>query len=270
MPHLRVAEVAVHYRETGRGAPVVLLHGGGSSGAQWKRVCDLLADRYRMITVDHYGHGGTDRWKGPQTARTHDAEAALVSEVIAHIGEPAHVVGHSYGGGVALRLALADPGKLRSLVLVEPQVLSILKHGGESGLFSDYREFAMSFIRDANAGDSEGAWARFLEGNGAPVPWQNLTPEVRSRFLAMTDSLISAWYANVNHDTTPDQCRSLNIPATLLRGETTRQIYRRITELLSEVLPLAHLQVLPGAGHMSPLTHPEAVANALAAHLHRN
>jgi pimeloyl-ACP methyl ester carboxylesterase len=266
MAHLKVGNVQVHYREIGQGPSVVLLHGGGSSGAQWKQVCHRLSNRYRMITVDHYGHGGTDVWRGPANEHTHDAEADLVSELISHLGEPAHVVGHSYGGGVALRLALAAPGWVRSLVLVEPQALSILAHGGEASLLSGYRQETLDFIRDVKAGDRAGAWARFLEGNDAPVLWPQLTPEAQSHFLAMTDNLIPAGYANLNHDTTPEQCMGLALPALLLHGDATRPVYRRVTELLAGFLPGAKLQVLPAAGHMSPLTHPEAIADAIAEH----
>jgi pimeloyl-ACP methyl ester carboxylesterase len=266
MPHLKVGDVQVHYREIGHGPSVVLLPGGGASGAQWKQVCNRLCDRYRLITVDHYGHGGTDVWPGPANEHTHDAEAELVRNVISHVGEPAHVVGHSYGGGVALRLALAAPGCVRSLVLLEPYALSILEHGGEAGLISDHRQATLKFIRDIQAGDCAGAWARFLEGNDAPVLWPRLPPEAQSRLLAMTDSLVLFGYAVLNHDTTPEQCRGLTLPVLLLHGAATRPMFRRITELLAGFLPAAKLHVLPAAGHMSPLTHPEAIAAALVEH----
>ena len=102
---LTVDGIAVRYRETGSGAPVVLLHGGGSSGAQWRRVCEILKDRYRMITANQFGHGGTEPWPGPPERLSHEAEATLVRAVISKVGGSVHLVGHSYGGGVALRLA---------------------------------------------------------------------------------------------------------------------------------------------------------------------
>jgi pimeloyl-ACP methyl ester carboxylesterase len=267
MATLSMDGIAVHYRESGSGDPVVLLHGGGSSGAQWKGVCGLLADRFRTITIDHYGHGGTAPWPGPPEARSHDAEAELVRGVIERVGEPAHLVGHSYGGGVALRMALLCSGPLRSLTLLEPIALSILRHRGEHALARDYEDFARSFIRDVAAGDVEGAWERFLDGNGEPGTWERTPPEARAKFVAMTPAIASGWYANLNHDTAPDDCGAIALPTLLLHGERTKPHFRRITELLAEHIPAARLQVLPGAGHMSPLTHPQAVAEALAAHL---
>jgi pimeloyl-ACP methyl ester carboxylesterase len=267
MPHLHSNGIAVHFRRGGSGPPVVLLHGGGSSGAQWKRVGDLLGDRYTVVTMDHYGHGGTEPWPGVPEARSHEAEAELVRAVMAHLDEPVHLVGHSYGGGVALRLAVQSPLLLRSLALLEPIALSVLTHRGEGELAQGYREFALAFLRDVEAGDPAGAWERFLDGNAGAGSWARTKPEARERFLAMTDAVASAWHANLNHATTPEECRALRLPTLMLCGECTPRHFRRITELLAELLPAARLEVLPGAGHMSPLTHPEPVAAALAAHL---
>jgi pimeloyl-ACP methyl ester carboxylesterase len=269
MPHLHSNGIAVHFRRGGNGPPMVLLHGGGSSGAQWKRVGDLLGDRYTLVTMDHYGHGGTDPWPGVPEDRSHEAEAELVRAVIAHVDEPVHLVGHSYGGGVALRLAVQSPEMLRSLVLLEPIAPSVLTHAGEDELVRGYRAFAEAFLRDVAAGDPERAWERFLDGNGEPGTWARMAPEARARFVAITDAAASCWHANLSHATTPAECRALALPTLLLYGERTRPHFRRITELLAALLPSARLEVLPGAGHMSPLTHPEPVAAALAAHLER-
>ncbi len=267
MATLNVGGTRVAYRETGSGPPVVLLHGGGSSGAQWKAVCERLAPRYRTVTVDHYGHGGTDPWPGAPEARSHDAEAALVRAVIERLGEPVHLVGHSYGGGVAVRFALRHRESLRSLTLLEPIALSLLERAGERALAEGYRQFARAFIRDVAAGDVSGAWQRFLDGDGEPGGWAALTEAARAKFLGLTGAVVSCWYANLSDDTTLEECRTLTLPALLLYGERTRPHFRRIAELLAELLPAARLQVLPGAGHLSPLTHPALVAAALAPHL---
>lgn len=267
MAELRVDAIRVHYRESGRGPPVVLLHGGGSSGAQWRGVVRLLEHRYRLVTVDHYGHGGTDPWPGPPEARTHDAEALLVRAVMDTLGGPVHLVGHSYGGGVALRLVQQAPEAVRSLVLLEPIALSILEHQGEGGLADTYREFARAFIRDARAGELERAWERFIDGNGEPGNWACLDAAARERFIAMTEHIVSGWHANLNHATTPAECRGIALSTLLLHGERTRPHFQRIPELLAELIPQSRPQVLPDAGHMASITHPHAVAGALAAHL---
>jgi pimeloyl-ACP methyl ester carboxylesterase len=266
MPHLHVSGTSVHYREQGSGPAVVLLHGGGSSGAQWREVCALLAPRFRMVTMDHYGHGGTDPWPGPPEARTHEAEAALVRALLARLGEPAHLVGHSYGGGVALRLALSGPEGLRSLTLIEPIALSLLREGGEFALYEHYRDFALSFQRDVAAGEVARAWENFIDGNDAPGRWAALEDSAREGFLSLTDTIVSGWHANLSHATSPAECRALGLPVLLIHGERTQPHFRRMTELLAEHIPACRQVVLPGAGHMSPLSHAQALADELAGH----
>jgi pimeloyl-ACP methyl ester carboxylesterase len=112
MPTTNCQGVNVHYSVSGAGEPVVFLHGVASSGAQWKRTADLLGDGFRLVAVDHYGHGRTDPWPDAPENLTHDEEASLVAAVIEEVGPAVHLVGHSYGGGVALRLLLKGGARL--------------------------------------------------------------------------------------------------------------------------------------------------------------
>src|SRR5215212_8645123 len=92
---------SVEYTEQGSGEPVVLLHSSGASGAQWRALAERLSARYRVIAPDLYGYGGTAGWAGRGTfCLAH--EAALVRGLMERLDEPAHLVGHSYGGAVAM------------------------------------------------------------------------------------------------------------------------------------------------------------------------
>lgn len=268
MAELTIGGSRVHYRETGTGPPVVLLHSGGSSGAQWRRVCDLLAAYCRAVTLDFFGHGGTGPWPREAEARTHDADAELVSAMIDHIGgRPAHVVGHSYGGGVAVRLAVTKPGAARSLVLIEPQCWSMLRHGGERVHYDETCDKARYFIAQVRAGRAEEGWRSFIDSNNGAGFWDRMPEDARARMLAMTDGAMSEYHACLNHSTTPDDCRGIGVPTLVLVGARTVPRYRRMTELVAEHIPGARLEVLPEAGHMSPLTHPDVVAAAIERHL---
>jgi lipase len=268
MAELTVDGIRVHYREAGVGPAVVLLHAGGGSGAQWRRVAERLADRWRLVTLDFFGHGGTDNWPGSPEARTHEAEAALVRAVIAQLGgRPAHVVGHSYGGGVALRLAVTDAGVVRSLVLIEPQCWSMLRHGGERAHYEAACATADRFLGETKAGRPEAGWRDFIDDNNGPGAWARLPEAARARLLASTEGIASAYYANLSHSTTPAECRAIRAPTLVLHGAATLPRYRRMTELVAEAIPGARLDVLAEAGHMSPLSHPDLVAAAVERHL---
>ena len=263
MPYLKVEGIKVHYRETGSGRPLVLLHGGGSSGAQWRGVTEILAVRYRIITMDHYGHGGTDPWPGSPETLSHDAEAPLVKAVIAKAGEPVHLVGHSYGGGVALRLVLQNEPGILSLTLMEPQAISVLQHAKEYAFYQESRDLCAAFIATVKAGRAEEGWESFIDSNSNPGTWNSYPEDTRNKFLSMTDSVFSSYYAVMNHPTTLEELNTIVLPAAAIYGETTSPRLRRLTEIIAREIPNCGLEMISGAGHMSPITHPEAVAEKL-------
>src|SRR5262245_36465674 len=114
--------VRAFYQTWGHGQPIMLLHSGGSSSAQWTKVAEQLSANHKMIAPDFLGFGATEAW--PELgALTHDLQADLVAEVmrsedIAVID----IVGHSYGGATAIRLLVGRPELARSLILIEPIV----------------------------------------------------------------------------------------------------------------------------------------------------
>jgi len=104
MSSIEIGGAHVAYCEQGSGEPVLLLHSSGSSGAQWRALIDRLSPRFRVIAPDLYGCGRTAPWPGGGAFQlAHEAEIACA--LLGRIGEPAHIVGHSYGGATALHLA---------------------------------------------------------------------------------------------------------------------------------------------------------------------
>src|SRR5512144_3434751 len=104
----------VFVREAGTGPAVVCIHASASSSAQWRPLMDRLAGRFRTLAVDLYGSGRSPRWPDDRPLSLAD-EVALLEPVLAAAGDGFHLVGHSYGGAVALTAALAEPGRLRPL-----------------------------------------------------------------------------------------------------------------------------------------------------------
>jgi (E)-2-((N-methylformamido)methylene)succinate hydrolase len=100
----------------GAGETVVLLHGLGGSAANWAEVVDRLVPGRRVLAVDLPGHGGSDPL--PRGAVLDDYADAVAGAIEGRDGAPALVVGHSFGGQVALRLAVRHPRLVRGLVLV--------------------------------------------------------------------------------------------------------------------------------------------------------
>ena len=109
----------VAYVEQGNGQPVVVLHSSTGSKGQWRTALAEWTERYRVIAPDLLGYGDTDSWHRPRVLTLAD-EVEIVAAVIARADRPVHLVGHSYGGAVALHTALALGPRVASLCLIEP------------------------------------------------------------------------------------------------------------------------------------------------------
>jgi pimeloyl-ACP methyl ester carboxylesterase len=242
------------------------LHSGGASSTQWRRIAPLLSDKYRLIAPDLFGFGDTGQWKG-STPLTHDLQADLVEAVIAAtLSAPVDLVGHSYGGATAVRLAVRRPQLLRRLVLIEP-ILPTLLREDEPELFEEYRRVAEGFMEYVEADHAPDAWALFLDYRNGRGTWENMAETARARFLAQTVQTVEGFRSNLNNPTTLAECQGLRLPTMIVCGAETRKPDETVTRILDEAIPNSRYVSIPEAAHMSPLTHPDAVAEAVHAHL---
>ena len=267
MPELNLRGRRVAYLDQGQGAPLVMLHAGGSSGKQWLKAAAFLQDRFRVIAPDLWGFGLTEAWTGEESL-THDHQALLVAAVIEHVAAgPAHVVGHSYGGATALRLALQRQHLVRSLILIEPIVTPLLKLAGEDEVFREYFELAQAFLRSAASGRLEDAWRGFIDYRNGDGTWAALPSATKERFKVATDSTVAAFESNLSNPISLEDIRTIQMPALIMCGERTTVPDRRVTEILRAQMPRSRYAIIPGADHMSPLSHPELIANAVRDHV---
>ena len=97
----------------GQTATIIALHCSGSTGRQWQPLQTALGDRFNVIAPDLLDSGVALRWSGERTFRVADEARAVIDLIDATEG-PIHLVGHSYGGGVALRIAVQRPQRIVS------------------------------------------------------------------------------------------------------------------------------------------------------------
>lgn len=260
------AGVSVHYEVWGAGTPLLMAHSGVGSGAQWQRVAAALDGR-RCVAPDLLGHGRTGAPAGQ--AITHDLQADLLAALVGRgpAGPgPVDVVGHSYGGAGAVRLALRRPEVVRSLVLIEPLLMPLLGEAGDP-LFTEYEAVARDFLQHAEAGDCAAAWARFMDYRNGPGAWAALGEKTKARLSAQTALGAETLRANLANPTTLADCRRIAVPTTVVLGAETTPADRRTVEVLAGAVLGNQCVTIAGAGHMSPLSHPEEVARILRDHL---
>jgi len=268
MPTIELDGVAIAYREAGEGAPVILLHSSANSGRQWQALAERLAPRHRVFSVDLHGYGESAGWHGRRAFALAD-EAAVVAALASRLDAPAHIVGHSYGGAVALLSALWLERRAASLALIEPSAFFLLHDGdvADSMLFHEIRAVADKVAAGAECGDEHGAMAGFVDyWNGAGA-WQALSPNARSRLAPLARKVTLDFAALFNETTRRAACRTMMAQTLVLRGTRSPAPARRIAEIVAGYVPEAVLREIEGAGHMLPLTHAEAVNARIVAHI---
>jgi len=264
LPTIDHAGRTVSYEEAGAGPTMLLLPPGASPAAAWRPVMERLAGRFRMVAVNFAGYGETDRFPGG-ALRDLSAEAAAVAAVAARLDGPIHLVGHSYGGAVALRLAVAGALPLASLTLIEPASYHLLRPAGETALADEVEAVNYGFIDTVAAGDPETAFRAYIDYyTTGPGAWDAMPEKARARFLAIADVVAQALGSAHGETLTLDDAGALSLPSLVVYGAETTKSHLRVSELLAVAIPGARLEVVPQAAHMLTITHPDEVARLIA------
>jgi pimeloyl-ACP methyl ester carboxylesterase len=237
---------------------VILLHASASSGAQWRSLAAALAGRYRVHTPDFAA-------RGPRPA-TLEAEADPIRRLLEAQDGPVQLVGHSYGGAVALHLARTSPRLVRKLVLIEPVAFHVLRDGDPVDA-QGLREFSSKADEVRNAFDPEAAARLFIDYWNGAGSWDRTPPEKRAPVIAALPRLHREIEAVLGEPAGLREVRKVRQPVLLIQGGLTTLSARCVSHALAMTLPVVSYRVVRGAGHMLPLTHRDQVNRLVAAHL---
>ncbi len=257
--------IRVHFTDTGGTGPaVVFLHGNPGSVRDGDQIAAALKSDRRVLAVDRPGHGYSDR---PPASAPAD-QARLLFAVLTQLGtSPPVLVGHSWGGALALIYAIENPWEVSGLVLVGARAIPGSNTGGAVydavrrpvlGSFIRWtvllpmgRSLVANGLNDAYAPDvapaqeiaaAQALWLR--PGQAEATVWDtaNLQPVLGS-YLQRLDKI--------------------RVPVTIIVGEQDSLLSE--SRELHRLLPRSTLQIMPAAGHMLPKTRPEAIAEAVRA-----
>jgi pimeloyl-ACP methyl ester carboxylesterase len=261
--------VTVFFREAGVGPGVVCLHANASTSGQWRSLLETLSPKFHVLAADSYGSGRSPPWPTMREARLRD-EVALLEPVFARAGDPFILVGHSYGGAIALIAALSQPHRVRALAVYEPTLFSLLDADSASPNDADgIKNAVIGATACLDAGDARGAAEQFIDywmGKGA---WASM-PEARQEPVAKSVLSIPAWSHALLEEPTPlSAFRDLHLPVLYMKGSESPASSLGVARLLTPILPDVEVIEFEGLGHMAPVTHPEPVNRAIARFLER-
>jgi len=241
------------YFAAGAGAPVVMLHSSLSSKSQWIALAERLASRFRVIALDLCGYGD-NVMPATGTAFTLDDEVGLVTDRLHHLvgaNIRVHLIGHSYGGLVALRFAQCMRDRVASLSLYEPVVFRMLDN--EDTALADIKRLADLVARLAAAGRRHAAAQVFVDFWSGAGTYASLPLPARAAIARRVDKLPLDFQAALSWPLDRADLRAIVAPTLLLGGSRSPAIVQRIHTLLTRALPNRRSGSFD-TGHMAPIT----------------
>ena len=258
MPVLSTDGWNIDYVEVGTGSPVVLIHSSVSGNQQWRSLAEALKDRYRVLAVNLFGYGDTTPWpeNAVQTLADHaDLVLALCSKSRGHV----FLVGHSFGGSVALKAALRLGDKVAGLVLLEPNPFYLLSQHKRKAAYEEAKALRDHIKQYGAVGDWNKVAERFADYWGSEGTWESMPVKRRSAFLEAMPPNFYEWDAAMNETTTIGTWASLKAKTLVVYAAETKRPIREIIELFVDACPHWSFREIAEGGHMAPLFRPELV-----------
>ncbi len=253
-----------------RNGCVIALHCSLGSGRQWTRLADELGPRFPFIAPDISGYGC-----GPRPANapmTLAEEVDYLGATIERACGPIHLVGHSYGGAIAFKIAttarFAD--RVRSLTLIEPVLPTLLtENPADRRLYDLFSELSLNVYVDLWKGmylEAVERFTRYWNGSG---PSEQLSTETRLRMIERVEKVAYDFAAVLSEQDVASAAAAIKVPTLLISGGLSPYLTQRIAARLASIIEGAEARHLSTASHMLPLTHARLVNPLISAHILR-
>jgi len=267
MERAQINGITLEYEVQGSGDPVVLIHGGLGIADSFAPLMTepALADRFTLIRYHRRGHAGSSKAEGPMSIARGAADCLTL---LRHLGvHQAHVVGHSYGGNIALQLALDAPEAVRSLSLLEPGLADV-----PSGpkILEKFERAGQLY----EAGDKAGAIDAGLQavcGKGYRAALDAAVPGGFEQAVSDADTVfLEEGPAAQEWTFRREDAGRIKQPVLAVLGANSVAVFGEGHQRLLEWLPQAKPFVLPRAGHALQVENPGDMARGLAGFLSDN
>ncbi len=252
----------VFSRSFGHGPRRVLaLHCTIAHSGAWRGLGSRMEDEATLIATDMLSHGRSPDWDGQG-----DFQDRMVEAVLPVLQEPMDVVGHSFGATVALRLAVEHPGLVRSLTMIEPVFFAVTRLD-DPDLYRQHQEETAPVWAPLQAGDAALTARLFNRMWGDPSRhWADLPEASRAamiRGVHIVPGCDAAQLGDRPGLLKPGGLDAVRMPTLILYGSESHPIIGSVCTGLARRIPGADVQVVQGAGHMLPITHPGPTAEHL-------
>ena len=233
----------------------------------WRGMAAALKSDASLLAFDLPSHGKSGVWD--RTGNLHDVATDMARGLI---DAPMDLIGHSFGATVALRIAVESPELVRSLTLIEPVYFAAAMQD-EPSMLEEYRLANAPLDAAFASGDEREAARVFNRDWGDGTPWETLPERMREHMTRLVH-YVPASSAFLHHDSAgllePGRMARAAMPTVLIEGDKSPPMSAKVAVSLEKRLPDVERVIIKGAGHMLPVTHPDAVAVPVRALLARS
>lgn len=241
---------------------MVMIHGSYATTSTWKQMLSLVSGEYRCILIKLPGHCGTPDPTDFDTVSV-ETELSIIEAIIdKECAEPVHLVGHSYGGVVALALALKRRVKLSQLSLFEPVATWVLDLQQDLSALTIVDEFLNTYRR-AIESNVTNACGLVIDFWGGGYHFGNFPESVKAMMAQLQDNNVRHWKICTSVDFVKSDLKTMTVPTTIVFGSQSNAIAKAIAVHLYELLPCSSLHEIKGASHGLVATHAKQCANVI-------
>lgn len=248
----------LRFERYGQGPCLVLVHGSPGNAKSWKAVGERLADRYDVVAVNLPGYEGASP-PDPILPTETNRIAAEVEALIATLKSPVTLAAHSYGGNVALHVAMRNTVALERVILFEPVAVNLLPLAGRDADYAQLKSVFDGYIAQSQRSEPRAVRTMidFWFGAGA---FDTMPEPVQSYLDLWSAKNVSEVQAAFRERYTKETLAAVAAPADIGYGTKSPEVTAEIARAVGRFVPNGRVHALDGTDHNILATHPDMVA----------
>ncbi len=243
-----------YFEEQGSGTPIVFIHGSYANTSTWKKMVEKLAVNHHCIAIKLPGHGGTpepEDFSCPSLA----TELSIIEQVVNKLTcQPIHLVGHSFGGVIALAQVLTNRLSVAKMTLFEPVAVWVLKRIDDQIMYLSVQDFLVKY-RHAVANNTPYACGKVIDFWGGKGLFSSLPEFIKANMVPLINNNIRHWDIDANISNNLTDLQQCTVPTRLVYGDKSSTVAHAICHHLGKQMPNGRIFVIKGASHFLVTSH---------------